>query len=81
VCLADETADYRRAWGEWSAVKLTRVLGPIDGLAVEAHTGTPARRTRTRSKSRYGAAGRSCSLHWPGCGWVISFPGTTGQGE
>jgi uncharacterized HhH-GPD family protein len=40
VYLADQTADYRNAWGEWVVAKLTRVLGSIDGLVVEVHAGT-----------------------------------------
>jgi uncharacterized HhH-GPD family protein len=37
VYLADQTADYRQAWGEWVAAKLTRVRGSIDGLVIEVH--------------------------------------------
>jgi len=40
VYLADQTADYRQAWGEWVAAKLTRVRGSIDGLVIEVHAGT-----------------------------------------
>lgn len=40
VSLADQTAGYRQAWGEWVAAKLTRVRGPIDGLVIEVHAGT-----------------------------------------
>jgi len=39
VYLADQTADYRQAWGEWVAAKLTRVRGSIDGLVIEVHAG------------------------------------------
>jgi hypothetical protein len=40
VYLADQTADYRQAWGEWVAAKLTRVRGSIDGLVIEVRAGT-----------------------------------------
>ena len=40
VYLADQAADYRQAWGEWVAAKLTRVRGSIDGLVIEVHAGT-----------------------------------------
>ena len=40
VYLADQTADYRQAWGEWVAAKLARVRGSIDGLVIEVHAGT-----------------------------------------
>ena len=36
VYLADEPADYRRAWGEWVAAHLARVQ-PIAGKVVEIH--------------------------------------------
>ncbi|MGH3302352.1 MAG: DUF6884 domain-containing protein [Streptosporangiaceae bacterium] len=39
VYLADQSSDYRQAWGEWVAAKLTRVRGPIDGLVIEIHAG------------------------------------------
>jgi uncharacterized HhH-GPD family protein len=39
VYLADQTADYRQAWGEWVAAKLVRVRGSIDGLVIEVHAG------------------------------------------
>jgi uncharacterized HhH-GPD family protein len=39
VYLADQSADYRKAWGEWVAAKLARVRGPIDGLVIEVHAG------------------------------------------
>jgi uncharacterized HhH-GPD family protein len=39
VYLADQSADYRRAWGEWVAAKLARVHGLTDGLAIEVHAG------------------------------------------
>jgi hypothetical protein len=37
VYLADQSADYRQAWGEWVAAKLTRVCGSIDSLVIEVH--------------------------------------------
>ena len=40
VYLADQTADYRQAWGEWVAAKLTRMRGSIDNLVIEVHAGT-----------------------------------------
>jgi uncharacterized HhH-GPD family protein len=39
VYLPDQTADYRKVWGEWVTAKLTRVRGSIDGLVVEVHAG------------------------------------------
>jgi Family of unknown function (DUF6884) len=76
VYLADQTADHRQAWGEWVAAKLTWVRGSIDGLVIEVHAGTAYVDT---IRSRYAAAGRFYSLHWPGCGGVSSLPGTTGR--
>ena len=39
VYLPDQAADYRQAWGEWVVAKLTKVLGPIDGLVIEVQAG------------------------------------------
>jgi hypothetical protein len=39
VHLADQSADYRLAWGEWVAAKLARVRGPVDGVVIEVHAG------------------------------------------
>jgi uncharacterized HhH-GPD family protein len=39
VYLANETDDYRRAWGEWVAAKLARVLGSTSGRIIEVHAG------------------------------------------
>jgi uncharacterized HhH-GPD family protein len=39
VYLAGQTADYRQAWGEWVAAKLTQVRGSVDGLVIEVHAG------------------------------------------
>ena len=40
VYLAGQSADYRQAWGEWVAAKLTRMRGPINNLVIEVHAGT-----------------------------------------
>lgn len=37
VYLADETDDYRRAWGEWVVAKLIRLLGSLQGRRIEIH--------------------------------------------
>jgi uncharacterized HhH-GPD family protein len=39
VYLADEADDYRRAWGEWVAAKLARLLGSTEGRLIEVHAG------------------------------------------
>jgi hypothetical protein len=76
VYLADQTADYRQAWGEWVAAKLTRVRGSIDGLVIEVHAGTAYVDAIEEPLRRRGGV---YSLHWPGCGGVSSLPGTTGR--
>ena len=37
VYLADESDDYRRAWGEWVAARLTRLFGSLHGHRIEVH--------------------------------------------
>jgi hypothetical protein len=39
VDLADATADYRQAWGEWLAAKLLRAMGSFKGRGIEVHAG------------------------------------------
>lgn len=39
VYLADESEEYRRAWGAWVAAKLERRLGSLQGRVVEVHAG------------------------------------------
>jgi len=40
VYLADQSEDYRRAWGEWVAACLTREMGQLRGRVVEIHAGS-----------------------------------------
>lgn len=37
--LADQTAEYRSAWGAWVVVKLEDALGTLSGRSVEVHAG------------------------------------------
>jgi uncharacterized HhH-GPD family protein len=39
VYLADQSDDYRRAWGEWVAARLEREVGSLLDLTIEVHAG------------------------------------------
>ncbi|WP_329106837.1 hypothetical protein OG792_02140 [Micromonospora sp. NBC_01699] len=39
TALADQTSEYRRAWGQWVLAKLVRAEGSLRGRIVEVHAG------------------------------------------
>jgi hypothetical protein len=39
VSLADESRDYRRAWGQFVAAQLARLRGALQGQTIEIHAG------------------------------------------
>jgi len=84
VYLADQSADYRQAWGGWVVAKLTQVRESIDGLVIEVHAGAAYVDAIDEPLRRHGAVLRT-PLAGLGMGEQLSWydrPGEeTGQQE